>query len=125
MSIEKKADKSVLSTNLPILRRLCGFTQQGVADILNINRTTYTKYESGSSEPNLDTLIKIAQIYGVSLDTLAKVRLDVDFAEKAIDQSPELSGDELKMVIMFRSMNVDKRDRFLDKLSASVNKTKK
>ena len=37
----------------------CGLTQQQVADALNINRTTYTKYETGVSEPSHELLGKI------------------------------------------------------------------
>ena len=40
-------------------RELCRLTQQQVADILNINRTTYTKYETGVSEPSHEVLRKI------------------------------------------------------------------
>lgn len=40
-------------------RELCRLTQQQVADILNINRTTYTKYETGVSEPSHEVLRKL------------------------------------------------------------------
>ncbi len=48
----------------------CEFTQQQVADILNINRTTYTKYETGVSEPSHALLGKICKILGVDYNTL-------------------------------------------------------
>ena len=51
--------------NLVKYRKLCGFTQQEIADILNLNRTTYTKYETGVSEPSFEILKKIVAVYGV------------------------------------------------------------
>lgn len=45
-------------------------TQKELAAILGIDRTTYTKYETESSEPNLETLIALADYFNVSLDYL-------------------------------------------------------
>ena len=42
--------------------------QKDVAALLGIDRTTYAKYESGASEPNYETLLKLAEIFGVSTD---------------------------------------------------------
>ena len=42
--------------------------QKDVASLLGIDRTTYAKYESGASEPNYETLLKLAEIFGVSTD---------------------------------------------------------
>ena len=44
--------------------------QKDVAAYLGIDRTTYVKYESGASEPPIETLIKLCNYYGVSLDYL-------------------------------------------------------
>lgn len=44
--------------------------QKDVASMLGIDRTTYAKYETGDSEPNFGTLLKIADIFDVSTDYL-------------------------------------------------------
>lgn len=44
--------------NIAAYRKMCGFTQQQVADMLNLNRTTYTKYETGVSEPSIEIMKK-------------------------------------------------------------------
>lgn len=44
--------------------------QKDVASMLGIDRTTYAKYETGDSEPNLGTLVKISEIFDVSTDYL-------------------------------------------------------
>lgn len=44
--------------------------QKDLAEMLGVDRTTYAKYESGASEPNHETLLKLAEIFGVSVDYL-------------------------------------------------------
>nr|WP_082301969.1 helix-turn-helix transcriptional regulator [Streptococcus gallolyticus] len=47
-----------------------GFTQQQIADKLNINRVTYTNWEKGNREPNLDKIIELTQILDTTIDYL-------------------------------------------------------
>ncbi len=46
------------------------FTRQQIADLLGVSLRTYQTYETGTREPSLITLIKLADYYGVSLDSL-------------------------------------------------------
>lgn len=45
-------------------------TQQDLAQKLEMSPTTIGKYETGVNEPNIDTLKKLSQIFGVSIDSL-------------------------------------------------------
>lgn len=63
-------NKNSLSTKLELLRKSKGLTQKDVADILKINRTTYTKYETGVTEPNISSLRILAEIFEVDLNYL-------------------------------------------------------
>jgi len=51
-------------------RTEAGYTQQQVADILHIGRSTLANYEMGRIEPNLETLARLADFYCVSVDWL-------------------------------------------------------
>ena len=53
------------------LRQKEGLLQRDVADQLHIDRSTYSYYERGKTNPPLDILIKLADYFGVSLDYLA------------------------------------------------------
>lgn len=55
---------------LKMLRKKKGLTQQEIADLLNVNRVTYTNWEKGKREPNYEKLEKIADFFSVSLDWL-------------------------------------------------------
>src|SRR5699024_6964443 len=59
-----------------------GRTQEGIAEILNIKRTRYTKYETGENQADYITLIKMADLFGVSTDYLVG-REDDDFVNQS------------------------------------------
>ena len=63
-------EKTTLSAKLEALRKNKGLTQKDVAEILKVNRTTYTKYETGVTEPNISALKKLAEIFEVDLNSL-------------------------------------------------------
>ena len=46
------------------------YTQTDVARMLYMDRSTYSKYELGKSEPSIDTLKKLCGILGVDATTL-------------------------------------------------------
>ncbi|MBX0315224.1 helix-turn-helix domain-containing protein [Planococcus glaciei] len=60
-----------LSENLKLLREKNKLTQQIVAQHLKITKAIYSKFETGGAEPNLKLLVKMADLYNVSLDELA------------------------------------------------------
>ena len=47
-------------------------TQLQVAEIIGVPLTTYNNYEKSRCEPNIDTLIKLADLFGVSIDFLVE-----------------------------------------------------
>ena len=56
--------------NLKELRSDRNLTQEQVAAQLNVTRQTISSYESGRTRPDVDTLARLAQLYGVSLEDI-------------------------------------------------------
>lgn len=56
--------------NLKYYRKKNNLTQQQLANLTHLDRTTITAYEMGKRECNFDTLIKLAQIFEISVDEL-------------------------------------------------------
>lgn len=52
------------------LREDCDQSQQGIADILNMHRSVYRRYESGQRETPAWVVVKLADYYQVSTDYL-------------------------------------------------------
>lgn len=59
-----------MGDRLKELRRARALTQQELADVLGLDRTTYAKYEAGANEPNIATIRALAAFFGVTTDYL-------------------------------------------------------
>ena len=51
-------------------RKINKLTQRQVANNLGISQPSYIRYENGTSEPNLTSLSKLADLFDVSVDYL-------------------------------------------------------
>ena len=54
-----------LGRRLKFYRDNCELSQQQVANALNIERSTYTYYETGKTTPSASMLLKISKIFNV------------------------------------------------------------
>lgn len=62
----------MLGTTLKQRREELSLTQQQVADQLHVARQTVSNWETGKNYPDIPTLIKISDIYALSLDIMLK-----------------------------------------------------
>lgn len=56
--------------NLKEIRTLNNCSQQKLADLLNVSRSTVAMWETHQSEPSIEMLNNISQIFDVSIDRL-------------------------------------------------------
>ncbi len=75
--------KNRLSLKLLELRQARNLTQKELCAKLNISRTNYSYFENERRVPDVDTLLLIAEFYGVSLDEL------VTGTHSAVNESKE------------------------------------
>ena len=61
-----------LSEKLKKAREQIGYSQQDVADKLNISRQSISRWENGWTYPDIENLIVLSNLYNVSLDELLK-----------------------------------------------------
>ena len=81
------------------LREEKKITQEELAKILKIEQNTYSNYEKEKTQPKLETLIKIADFYNVSLDYLLERK-----------STGGLSTQEYELITMFRQL-IDSEQR--------------
>ena len=84
----------ILSEKIIYLRKKNGWSQEQLAEQLNVSRQSVSKWESGTSIPDLDKIIKLSKIFGVSTDYLIKDELEEDASESIPDVYEE---DELNL----------------------------
>lgn len=62
----------MLKDNLIMLRNINGFSQEDIAEKIDISRQAYAKWESGATVPDIEKCKRLADIYGVTIDSLMK-----------------------------------------------------
>lgn len=88
------------------LREARNENQQKIAMLLNVSQTMVSRYELGQASPDIETLIKLARHYNVSVDYLIE-NTDV----KAPYICSELSAAETKMLAMFKRLNAAQKEK--------------
>lgn len=106
-------ERGLLGEILHDFRKENGYTQKEISEYLGVDRSTYAKYES-DRKPELDYLIQLAALYGVSLDELLGNYRNAVIGGKKVEpfakaSSPEKSGDatglsleEQRLINLFR-----------------------
>ena len=80
----------ILAEKIIKLRKQNGWSQEDLAMKLNVSRQSVSKWESMASIPDLDKIVKLSQIFGVSTDYLLRddIEEEASFAEdKAVDKT--------------------------------------
>ncbi|MDE5932530.1 MAG: helix-turn-helix domain-containing protein [Lachnospiraceae bacterium] len=57
-----------LYERLTELRKENGLSQEKLAELLNISRQAVSKWETGASNPDINNIIQLGKLYGVSTD---------------------------------------------------------
>ena len=70
---------------LKFLRKHQELTQMEVAKRINIDNTTYCRYEKGIYQPDLETLKRIAKFFDCTVDYLLEIDGIVSDTEKVVD----------------------------------------
>ena len=93
-----------------------GYTQQQIADYMQIDKSTYCGYETGKRQPDVQKIKQLTKILGISGDNL----LETEFsrAKRALDES-ELTEDETRILSAFRKMSPARQKALADLLGIS------
>lgn len=106
--------------NLKLLREEKGLSQQKLADMLNISQQAIFKYEKTANEPDISTLIKLSEIFDVTVDYLIG---NSDTRERNTKRNPVmLTEQETTHIKMWRSLPNDIQNN-LDSLISSIQST--
>ena len=80
-----------LGEKLSKLRKEYNYTQEQLADILGVTRQSISKWETDGSIPDLDRLIRLSEIFGVTLDELVKGMPEEQEATAVPENDPAFS----------------------------------
>ncbi len=89
--------------NLKTLRTQAGLSQQKLADIIGTSQQSINKYENQNIEPDIDTLIKLSDIFNTSVDYIIG---NTDITDRIELKTPfELNDDESALINKYRKIN--------------------
>ena len=66
-------------------------TQQQVADLIPMNQSNYSKLERNIQQPSLQQLIRIIEIFGITLDELLGIDSSIYLEKKISDFEKEVT----------------------------------
>lgn len=123
----ENSQNTALGKKLLSLRKEFKMTQDDVANILGMSRTSFSKYENGNTNPPLPVLRKLADIYNVGLEYLifdenTTIRVndsseeDENSAEFAFSRITELRPIEKEIVGKFRTFSDEEKKDFIKML---------
>ena len=78
-----------IGSRLLTLRKKKGHSQEELALELNVSRQSVSKWEMNQSIPEMDKMVLLSELYGVSLDYLVK---GTDFSGKQTNFNPSIFG---------------------------------
>ena len=85
------------SDNLQFLRSRQGQTQEQLAEALEVSRQSVSKWESGQSFPEMDTILRICDLYHVDLDTLMRGSVEDSLVEDTAQYDRFMNGFSKRM----------------------------
>lgn len=131
---EDRIVKFNIQKNLIKLRDFNNVTQQSIADALNIERSTYSSWESGRSCPKPAQIVKLAEIYNISTDFIMRdnsqssftVNCDSEYkksTQKVYGDTflSELNDYERTVIMKVRLLNSNDKSELLNHLDSIRN----
>ncbi len=67
----------IISDKILYLRKKVGYTQEELAEQLNVSRQSISKWESAQSIPDIDKIMKMAKLFSVSTDYLLRDEIEI------------------------------------------------
>ena len=93
-----------LGTNISRLRAEKHLSQGDLAEALDVSRQSVSKWETDSSVPDLDKLVKLSQLFGVTLDELvtgAEPQPKAETPSQRVIVSHRMPGRKIAGTILF------------------------
>ena len=104
---------SIFSERLKELRKKRGYTQAELAKYMNMRQGSYTKWETGMTEPRIDSIIPLARILNTTADYLLGL---TDISERNPKIKSTETIDETKLKEILKIQGDGQVDLFILKL---------
>ena len=87
----------ILADKIILLRKKSGWSQEELAEKLNVSRQSISKWEGAQSVPGMDKILQLSEIFGVSTDYLLKDSIEL---EEYVEQESKSEESNVRYVSM-------------------------
>lgn len=94
----KEINKTILA-NIRTLREKRNFSQEALADLMNITQSQYARFERGATKTDLETLISFSEAIGISLVDL------ITYPDRLLNVQDILKHKEEKQIMISISLS--------------------
>ena len=115
---EKMEEVMILADKIINLRKKNGWSQEELAEKLGVTRQSVSKYEGAQSIPDLDKILKLSEIFGVTTDYLIKDELEEE--EYVLSQMQENESESDRIV---HKVTMEMANEYLQIIDWSAGKT--
>lgn len=88
----------IISRYLQLLRKSHNYTQEELAKELGISRQAVSKWETGATLPDVEILLKISKLYGLTINEILEPEIQVERISD-FEQISEIPENELKEIL--------------------------
>ena len=80
----------ILADKIMALRKKAGWSQEDLAAQLNVSRQSVSKWESAQSIPDMDKVVQMSRLFGVTTDFLLKDEMEIEehTQSEPVDEPP-------------------------------------
>lgn len=112
-----------IGESLRKVRKEHNLKQKDIAEAIGIDRSTYSFYETGKTNPPIETMCALAKIYNVTIGYLIgkeannpELRVRANAVSSAVDPIALLNEDEQKLLIYYRLAQENSKKEILDEV---------
>lgn len=98
-------NENIIGTNIRTFREQMGLTQDSLATYLGVKREVISFYETGSREPQVENLLKLADLFGCDLENLITDNAqDLDACLAFAFRADQLEEQDLESIAEFKKV---------------------
>lgn len=112
-------DLEILQRNMRLLRAVQGISQEELADLIHLARSTYSAYETGAKVVDLQTLDALSALYNISLDSLVNHDLSEGlfhriYLQQENEDLADLLNDYQSLSVASKALIIQRMDLLLE-----------
>lgn len=96
----------IFADKLILLRKKAGWSQEELADQMNVTRQSVSKWEGAQSVPDLEKILRLSELFGVSTDYLLKDEIEEAEHIDSSDDTPSLRRVSMEEANAFLSVKL-------------------